>query len=336
MDSIPPTPVKPSDESTGSTRNRNLRDRQSRLPNRVAVPYSNARITRPQLMKGDLQGRVIQDRYRLTFPLGRGGMSTVYLARDMTCGRHYAVKVLHKDLVERSRYRRRFFNEIDSVRRINHPAVVRMFELGELDDGRLFIVMEYVRGGSLKQVLSKGPIPIERAISIVSAVAAGLRAAHSRGVIHRDLKPGNVLIPRGGSGATIAKIVDFGLARIAGSPRLTRSCEVMGTPLYLSPEQALGQVTDHRCDVYSLGVMVYEMLTGNRLFDGRDPSVLLRQHTKERPVPMRSRRPDLSIPPILDDLVMRCLSKRPDDRPYDMNRILAVLRLFDGSEGYRN
>lgn len=335
MDSIPPTPhLQPA--STEESSRAKQRESGGRISYRVAVPYSNSRVTRPKLAGGDLQGRIIEDRYRLTFPLGRGGMSTVYLARDMTCGRHYAIKVLHRDLVERSRYRRRFFNEIESVRRVNHPAVVRMFELGELDDGRLFIVMEYVRGVSLKQAIAKGPVPMERTVSIVSAVAAGLRAAHSRGVIHRDLKPANVLIPRRGEGGRVAKIVDFGLARIVGSPSLTRSSEIMGTPLYLSPEQATGAAADHRCDVYSLGVLMYEMTTGERLFSGRDAATLIRQHASKRPIPVRKRRPDLSIPPILEDLIMKCLEKRPDKRPYDMNRVLAILRLFDGSEGYRN
>jgi len=337
VDSIIPTPSTPasgSEEAAPDHATPHLPSIQVRQ--KIAVPYQNARTTRSKFLRGDLQGRILEDRYRLTFPLGRGGMSTVYLARDFTCGRHYAIKVLHRELVERSRYRRRFFNEIDAARRIDHPAVVRMFELGEIEDGRLFLVMEYVRGICLKRLIAQGPVPAQKVIPIVFAVADGLRAAHSRGVVHRDLKPGNVLLPRGPGESAVAKIVDFGIARIAGGPRLTRSSEVIGTPVYLSPEQATGDPIDHRTDIYSLDVLMYEMLTGLRLFDGRDPERLLNQHVREQPVPMVRRRPDLDISPVLDELVMSCLAKKPEHRPYDMSRVMAVLSLLDASGGYLN
>ncbi len=306
------------------------------FPRKVAIPYCKPARTTRRMYGSDLQGKILKGRYRVTFPLGRGGMSTVHLARDITSGRHFAIKVLLADYVNRATMRRRFFNEIEAVRRVEHEAIVKMYDLGELDDGRLFLVMEYVPGGSLKKKLREGAMRVDQTIEIIKTVAEGLRAAHRQNVIHRDLKPGNLLLPRRNFGGPVAKIVDFGIARISDNPRITNTSEVVGTPLYISPEQALGDSVDHRADVYALGVMTYEMLTGERLFTGRNPETLLRQHVKERPLSMRKRRPDLNIPGSLDDLVMTCLKKNPDKRPFDMSMILANLATLDGAGTYLN
>jgi serine/threonine protein kinase len=277
-------------------------------------------------------GLVVGGRYRLTFLIGRGGMSVVYLARCLETGRHVAIKFLRPELVDRSPYRQRFINEIEAVRRIRHPVVVRMYDIGELEDGRIYLVMEYVRGPSLKRVLERGPLPASELLPIAIAVADGLGSAHDHGVIHRDLKPGNVLIPRLPDAAAAAKIVDFGIARIDGSPKITNTAEVVGTPLYISPEQALGRPVDLRADVYCLGVLLYEAITGERMFDGRDPQVLLKKHVRVVPPRPIERRPDLKIAKAIDALVMRCLEKAPARRPQTMREIADALRAIAARE----
>jgi serine/threonine protein kinase len=284
--------------------------------------------------RGTLEGLVVDGRYRLNFLIGRGGMSVVYLARCLETGRHVAIKFLRPELVDRSPYRQRFVNEIEAIRRIRHPVIVRMFDLGELEDGQIYLVMEYVRGPSLKRVIERGHLPLSELLPIAVAVADGLGAAHIHGVIHRDLKPGNVLIPRLPDVGAPAKIVDFGIARIDGSPKITNTAEVVGTPLYISPEQALGHPVDLRADVYCFGVLLYEACTGQRMFDGRDPQLLLRKHVRVVPPRMAERRPDLVIPKALDALVMRCLEKSPDRRLQSMQEIARVLRAIAARELY--
>ena len=303
---------------------------------RVGVTGKIEEISRRNRAKGraTLEGLVVDGRYRLNFLIGRGGMSVVYLARCLETGRHVAIKFLRPELVDRSPYRQRFVNEIEAIRRIRHPVIVRMFDLGELEDGQIYLVMEYVRGPSLKRILERGHLPLQQLLPIASAVADGLDAAHAHGVVHRDLKPGNVLVPRLPDAGVAAKIVDFGIARIDGFPKITNTAEVVGTPLYLSPEQALGYSVDHRADVYCFGVMLYEACTGQRMFDGRDPQLLLRKHVRVVPGRMAERRPDLVIPRALDDLVMRCLEKSPGRRPQSMREIAAALQVIASREQY--
>ena len=285
-------------------------------------------IARRNRAKGraSYEGFVVDDRYRLNFLIGRGGMSVVYLARCLETGRHVAIKFLRPELVDRSPYRQRFINEIEAIRRIRHPVIVRMYDIGELEDGRIYLVMEYVRGPSLKRILERGHLPLEQLLPIASAVADGLGAAHMHGVIHRDLKPGNVLIPRLAECGVPAKIVDFGIARIDGFPKITNTAEVVGTPLYLSPEQALGHTVDLRADIYCFGVMLYEACTGQRMFEGRDPQLLLRKHVRVVPARMKDRQPALVIPKALDALVMRCIEKSPGRRPQSMKEVADALQ----------
>ena len=282
--------------------------------------------------RGTFEGLTVDGRYRLNFLIGRGGMSVVYLARCVETGRHVAIKFLRPELVDRSPYRQRFINEIAAVRRIRHPVIVRMFDLGELEDGRIYLVMEYVSGPSLKRVLERGHLPLQELLPIASAVAEGLGAAHAQGVIHRDLKPGNILIPRLPDRAAPAKIVDFGIARIDGFPKITNTAEVVGTPLYISPEQALGHPVDHRADVYCFGVLLYEACTGQRMFEGREAQLLLKQHVRVTPPRMAERRPDLGVPKAFDALVMRCLEKKPGRRPQSMEEVAAMLEAIASRE----
>jgi serine/threonine-protein kinase len=301
------------------------------------VPLAKPRPQRYRQPTGSLRGRVVRNRFRINFPLGRGGMSTVYLARDVYDGSLYAVKVLRADYILDEAFRARFLNELKAVRRIQHPAVVRMFDVGELNDGRLFLVMEYVHGCTLRKLVKKGQLESELAIPILCTIADGLRAAHERGVVHRDLKPGNVLIPKRPSPEAVARVLDFGIARIIGSPNITSTAEVIGTPLYIAPEQAIGDPVDHRTDIYSLGVMMYEIFTGQLPFFGKDPGALLRQHVKVKPRRMSAVNPNLPVPREIESMVMRCLAKSPSKRPQSMTEIIDVLtRREQEFRGYLN
>lgn len=263
--------------------------------------------------------------YRVNARLARGGMSSIYLARDTHDGTLYALKVLRFDLGFDRSLRNRFLNESRAVQRIQHPAVVQIKDFGELDDGRVCLVMEYVDGSSLRALMKDGPVSIDKVVLLVGAVAEGLAAAHEQCVIHRDLKPENILLPRRSSERALAKIVDFGIARIIDAPRITTTHHVMGTPQYIAPEQAMGKPVDHRADIYALGVMTYEMLTGKLPFYDNDPDSLLRQHISTPPPPLGSQLPGAAIPDKLRVLVMRCLAKNPLNRPAYMEEILSVL-----------
>ncbi|MCP4599760.1 MAG: serine/threonine protein kinase [Proteobacteria bacterium] len=278
-----------------------------------------------KIRSDSLQGRVILGRYRINTRLAVGGMSKVYLGRDIVENCRCAIKILRDELSLEPRVCKRFFNETRAIQRIEHPAVVRIFHVGEMDDGRLFFVMEYVDGSSLRKMVERGPLKTENAIPIIGAVAEGLAAAHEQHIVHRDLKPENVLLPRKADSKTFAKIVDFGIARIVDAPRITTTQHVMGTPHYIAPEQAMGKPIDHRADIYTLGVMMFEMLTGKLPFTGNDPDTLLRKHISTPPPPLILCAGDQKIPEELQYLTMRCLSKSPKDRPAHMDEFLSFL-----------
>jgi serine/threonine-protein kinase len=272
-----------------------------------------------------MEGRVLQGRYRVGRRIARGGMGSVFDARDARSGERYAVKVLHPGIAREPGVRERFVNEARAVRRISHPAVVRVVDAGEGPGDTAFIVMEFVDGPPLRRLLRRGALPEDRVAVVGRALAAGLEAAHRAGVIHRDLKPENVLIPRSAGADAAAKLVDFGIARIVDGPRLTTTRHVLGTPQYISPEQAMGAALDGRADVYALGVMLYEMLTGELPFDDEDPEALLRKHIRAVPLPISGGPAPRRIDPVLERLVMNCLEKSPRLRPAGMTEVLAVL-----------
>ncbi len=276
-------------------------------------------------VQSGMEGRVLLGRYRIGRRIARGGMGSVFLARRVDGGERIAIKVLHPEIALEPRVRERFLNEARAARRISHPAVVRVLDAGEIDGGAAFLVMEFVEGGPLRRLLRRGPLPERQGVAIARALAGGLDAAHRVGVIHRDLKPENVLIPRAARADAAAKIVDFGIARIIDGPRLTTTRHVMGTPQYISPEQAMGAALDGRADIYALGVMLYEMLTGDLPFDDDDPETLLRKHIKSTPSPISGGLAPRRIAPALERLVMRCLEKSPRLRPDDMTEVLSTL-----------
>ena len=256
--------------------------------------------------------RTLAGRYRLEEVIGRGGMSTVYRGTDLALDRVVAVKVALDPLVEQSPiYLARFTREAQAAAAIGHPEVVTVYDAGA-DGPTRFIVMELVPGRSLAEILRERehkPLEPDQAARIAAQVADALSAAHAAGIIHRDIKPGNIMVTPDGS----VKVLDFGIARALDSHTLTQTATVLGTSAYMSPEQALGQPADARSDIYSLGCVLYEMLTGEPPFTAEVSAAVLHQHVRVEPKPARERNP--AIPPALGDLVMQMLAKSPNDRP---------------------
>ncbi|MFE5844208.1 protein kinase [Streptomyces niveus] len=259
-------------------------------------------------------GLVGDGRYRMTYRLGRGGMAEVYAAEDVRLGRTVAVKLLRSDLAEDPVSKARFTREAQSVAGLNHHAVVAVYDSGEdVVGGQTvpYIVMELVEGRTIRDLLlnAEAPPP-EQALIIVSGVLEALAYSHQHGIVHRDIKPANVIITHGGA----VKVMDFGIARAlhGAQSTMTQTGMVMGTPQYLSPEQALGKAVDHRSDLYATGCLLYELLSLRPPFTGETPLSVVYQHVQDIPVPP-SEVSDV-VPPELDGLVMRSLAKDPDDR----------------------
>ncbi|MFJ6727688.1 protein kinase [Streptomyces sp. NPDC091281] len=260
-------------------------------------------------------GLVGDGRYRLTGRLGRGGMAEVFAAEDVRLGRTVAVKLLRADLAEDPVSKARFTREAQSVAGLNHHAIVAVYDSGEDVVGGQsvpYIVMELVEGRTIRDLLLNAEAPgPEQALIIVSGVLEALAYSHQHGIVHRDIKPANVIITHHGA----VKVMDFGIARAlhGASTTMTQTGMVMGTPQYLSPEQALGKAVDHRSDLYATGCLLYELLALRPPFTGETPLSVVYQHVQDIPMPP-SRGSDGACPPELDGLVMRSLAKDPDDR----------------------
>ncbi|PIM70644.1 serine/threonine protein kinase [Streptomyces sp. JV178] len=259
-------------------------------------------------------GLVGDGRYRLTHRLGRGGMAEVFAAEDVRLGRTVAVKLLRSDLAEDPVSKARFTREAQSVAGLNHHSIVAVYDSGEdVVNGTPvpYIVMELVEGRTIRDLLLNAEAPgPEQALIIVSGVLEALAYSHQHGIVHRDIKPANVIITTNGA----VKVMDFGIARAlhGASTTMTQTGMVMGTPQYLSPEQALGKAVDHRSDLYATGCLLYELLALRPPFVGETPLSVVYQHVQDIPVPPSEVAP--AAPPELDGLVMRSLAKEPDDR----------------------
>jgi serine/threonine-protein kinase len=269
---------------------------------------------------GVLTGTVLSGRYRLESKLGSGGMSTVYLARDETLERWVAAKVLHREISDQPDQIERFRREARAVAQVSHPNVVAVIDAGE-DGGRPYIVFEYVDGETLKARIDRHDhgLPLDEAAAYGIEVGRGLGAAHARRLVHRDVKPQNVLIDSDGR----AKVTDFGIARELEQDGLTKTGRVLGTTDYVSPEQAMGQPVDARSDIYSLGILLYEMLTGEVPFKADNLVGVAMKHVNERVPDVQKRRHDVSS--ALAAVVERATEKKQEKRYQDMNSMLADL-----------
>jgi serine/threonine-protein kinase len=264
---------------------------------------------------GDLIGQVLAERYHVLKKLGEGGMGQVFLAEHVKMGSVCAIKVMNRGLRDDVDAIMRFGREAANASKINHPHVARVHDYGETVDGLIYLAMEYVPGDSLSTVLKwQRPLPTARAVGIAYQIADALAAAHELGIVHRDLKPDNILVARAREGGDLVKIVDFGIAKAmqGASQTVTRSGFVVGTLQYLSPEQLTGDAVDGRSDLYALGCIMYEMLAGERAFNGPSSEMVITRRLTEPPPSPHASNPDL--PKALDAVVVRALARSPAER----------------------
>ncbi len=246
--------------------------------------------------------------YKILEKLGGGGMGIVYKAQDLKLDRPVALKFLPPQLTWDPEAKERFVHEAKAASALDHQNICVVHDIGETDDGQIFIVMAFYEGETLKKKIERGPLEIKEAVDIAIQVAQGLTKAHEHGIIHRDIKPANVMVTLDG----VAKIVDFGLAKLSGRTMLTKSGSTLGTAAYMSPEQARGEPADHRTDIWSLGVVLYEMLTGRRPFESDYEQALVYSILNENPRPLREHRSE--VPEAIEKICRRATAKQPDDR----------------------
>ncbi len=286
-------------------------------------------------------GRDLLDgQFQILQKIGSGGMGSVYKAAQPAMNRMVAVKILHPKLTNRKDLVSRFRREARAMSHLTHPNTVKVFLYGDLDDGSLYIVMEYLEGRNLNQVVRKeGPMACERAVSVLIQVCGALQEAHLQGIIHRDLKPENIFLSTNGGLRDYPKVLDFGLAKVTerelrpGSIMLTQEGMVFGTPEFMSPEQAQGKPLDARSDIYSLAVILYEVVTGKLPFDARTPMEYIQMHVTRPPIPIDERVPGRRFPDGFDAMLKKALEKRPEDRYSSAADFAQALKPFAGMGG---
>jgi serine/threonine-protein kinase len=311
--------------ATGLMWDRSREDRSARTfeRNRIAALERGLQLRgETSATPTDLTGTVLGGKYRIGRKIGSGGIGVVYAAEHVTLGHEVAVKVLRgaaaRDGGEIARLRREAYIQVH----VEHPNVVRVLDLDQMPDGSIYVIMERLIGRSLADKLARdGLLAPGHAITIFSHVCRALDAAHRKDVVHRDLKPGNIFLCEDG----IAKVLDFGMSKLATAESLTQAGYTLGTPEYMAPEQCIGAQVEPRTDIYALGVMMYEALTGELPIVAPSRRELLDLHQRQIPIPMRQRRPDLPIPEALDQAVMKCLKKRVNERPKGASQLEHLL-----------
>lgn len=282
---------------------------------------------------------LLSGQFRVLEKVGTGGMGSVYKAEQPAMNRMVAIKILHPKLAGRKDLTSRFRREARAMSQLTHPNTVKVFMYGELeDDGSLYIVMEMLEGRNLNQTVRKeGPMQAERAIPILIQVCGALQEAHDLGIVHRDLKPENIFLSKQGGINDYPKVLDFGLAKVTerqmqpGSVILTQEGMVFGTPEFMSPEQAQGKTLDARSDIYSLAVILYEVLTGKLPFTARTPMEYIQKHVTDPIIPLSERVPDRKFPKGLDEVLAKALQKQPDNRYQTAGEFGEALRAFGGA-----
>jgi hypothetical protein len=269
-------------------------------------------------------------KYRIVEEIGKGGMGLVYRAEDIILQRDVALKFLPPGLATDDQARERFIREARAASVLDHPNICTIHEIDETEDGQLFIVMPCYPGENLADTINRGPLGIDEVLRIAIQVSGGLARAHAKGIIHRDIKPGNVMVTPDG----VAKIMDFGLARLASATGLTRDGIALGTAAYMSPEQACGSAIDHRTDIWSLGVSLYLMVTGRAPFSGEYEQAIVYSILNTEPEPMARIRAD--VPPELDAIIAKCMAKDRDDRYRDAQELQAAMIRLAQKRGLRD
>lgn len=281
-----------------------------------------------QVVNNPLVGRVFADTFEVEALIGFGGMSVVYKVRHVSLKRVFALKILHPHLLSDDQIFRRFQLEARTASSLNHPNVIKVYEAGVSPERLAYLIMDFVDGFTIGQIVeANGHLEVNRAVNIFAQVCDGLEHAHQRAVLHRDLKPSNIMVSNSADGE-LAKLLDFGIAKLMlqSSPQLTQEGEVCGTPEVMSPEQCLGKPLDARSDIYSLGCMMYESLTGIPPHIGDTILDTMTMHIRH-PVPTFDRvAPTLNIPQAVQDVVLKCLEKNPDARWQSADQLGKSLR----------
>jgi len=284
-----------------------------------------------------LVGKVLSERYRIESVLGEGGMGAVYLAEHVLMRKRLAVKVLHPEMTRMPEMVARFEREAMAAAHIEHPNVAAATDFGKLEDGSFFLVLEYVEGTSLRDLIAQGPLATERALHIAYQMTSGLARAHALGIVHRDLKPENVMLVEREGDPNFVKVLDFGIAKVPvgelapekpgadGAPVLTQLGMVYGTPEYMAPEQALGQAVDARADIYAVGVILFEMLSGVRPFEAESKVALLGMKVTSDPPALAAKNPNARVPDSVETLLKRMLDKEAANRFQDAREILEAI-----------
>jgi len=267
----------------------------------------------------DAPGKTFAGKYKILAELGRGGMGIVYKAKDTRLKRTVALKFLPAELTKDKEAKKRFVQEAQAAAALEHPNICTVYEVDEAED-QTFIAMSYIEGQSLKDKLKKGPFAIDEAKDIALRVAEGLKEAHEKGIVHRDIKPANIMLAEKGQ----AKITDFGLAKLSWGVNLTKTSTILGTVAYMSPEQAKGEKVDHRTDIWSLGCMLYEMLTGERPFKKDQEQALIYAILNDKPTPVSLLRSD--IPSHIEHIIERAMVKKADERYQNVNDLIQDLK----------
>jgi serine/threonine protein kinase len=284
---------------------------------------------------------ILGGQFKVVQKIGTGGMGSVYKAEQPEMNRMVAIKILHPKLAGRQDLTSRFRREARAMSQLTHPNTVKVFMYGELEeDGSLYIVMELLEGRNLNQTVRKeGPVSPERAIPILIQVCGALQEAHEMGIVHRDLKPENIFLCHQGGLTDYPKVLDFGLAKVTerqmrpGSLILTQEGMVFGTPEFMSPEQAQGRSLDARSDIYSLAVILYEVLTGKLPFLAKTPMEYIQKHVMEPPIPLNQRVPEKQFSPGLEAVLGKALAKKPDDRFQTATEFAEALRPYGSEAG---
>ena len=278
----------------------------------------------------DLIGREIDGRFEIVRLLGEGGMGSVYVARQKSIDRLVALKVLKRELLQDATAARRFLLEAKAASRLSNAHTITIHDFGKTQDGLLYIAMELLTGQSLRERLrAKKRLSVDEAVGLLDQVAESLTEAHAQGIVHRDLKPENIFLAETPDGADLVKVLDFGIARaqsIAGSTHMTNTGAIVGTPAYLCPEVIVGQKADERADIYALGIVMYEMLTGMVPYRAETPMQLLMMHIHNEPTPVEKIQPAITLPRALHAFLWRCLAKDREHRPANAREFRTQLR----------